>query len=80
MQLKRQLQTTQKQMKQLADACRAKKAITPEEAYPIAVAAMHIAQHAAAIVGASREVSFGKPGSKARIVRKVRAALGFMDP
>ena len=75
--------TPLQKLKRMEDAideiAKASKGMPVTDAFVICKLATGIAESAARIAGAAREAQ-GNRGAKMRLVRKVRAALGFMYP
>ena len=78
-QVKRALARIEKDMQKIATHVANHLGIGATEAYQVATSCTGIAELAAMVAGEARE-TLGRKGAKPRLVRKVRAAFGYMYP
>jgi hypothetical protein len=79
MRIQQQLLRIERELSKVAEHVAQYEGIDVKQAFKIATTCTQICETAAIIVGQARERQ-GREGAKKRLVKKVRAALGFLYP
>jgi hypothetical protein len=83
MAIEKQLKKIERELSKIAQGCspRGKQKINPTDAFLIGTLGTQIIESAAFIVGEARQIQQpNRVGIKARLVKKTRAALGYLYP